>query len=189
MRFLRFFVLVLIVGVLFASRAAHFLVIDNPQKSDAMVVLAGETIVRPERGLDLLRQGVAPRMFIDAETGRIFDSHLTDIAQKYISAQPDASAIAVCPIAGHSTLAETADVDRCLQPLDAHRVLLVTSDYHTRRALAIFSHRLPQYQWNVAAARNPLQFGDDWWTDREWAKATFDEWSKLVWWEAIDRWR
>jgi uncharacterized SAM-binding protein YcdF (DUF218 family) len=65
----------------------------------------------------------------------------------------------------------------------------VTSDYHTRRALAVFSRRLPQYQWNVAAAHNPLQFGDAWWTDREWAKATFDEWSKLAWWEAIDRWR
>src|SRR5271166_5368219 len=178
MRFLRFFVPVLIVAVFLASRAAHFLVVDNPQKSDAMVVLAGETIVRPARGLELLRQGMAPRLFIDAETGRIFDSHLTDIAQKYINAQPDASAIAVCPIAGHSTAAETADVDRCLQPLHAHRVLIVTSDYHTRRALAVFSHRLPLYQWNVAAARNPVQFGDAWWTDREWAKATFDEWSK-----------
>ena len=93
MRFLRFFILVLIVGVFLASQAARFLVIDDPQKSDAMVVLAGETIVRPARGLELLRQGMAPHLFIDAETGRIFDSHLTDIAQKYINAQPDASAL------------------------------------------------------------------------------------------------
>jgi hypothetical protein len=85
MRFLRFFILVLIVGVFLASQAARFLVIDDPQKSDAMVVLAGETIVRPARGLELLRQGMAPHLFIDAETGRIFDSHLTDIAQKYIN--------------------------------------------------------------------------------------------------------
>jgi len=189
MRFLRFFLLVFIVAIFLARQAARFLVIDSPQKSDALVVLAGETIARPERGLELLRQGMAPRMFIDAETGRIFDSHLTEIAQKYIDHQPDANSIAVCGVASHSTVAETADVDRCLQPLRPHRVLIVTSDYHSRRALAIFSHRLPQYQWSVASARNPLQFGYAWWTDREWAKATFDEWLKLAWWEAIDRWK
>jgi len=189
MRSLRLFALVLIVAVFLASRAGHFLVVDNPQKSDAIVVLAGETIVRPARGLELLRQGMAAHMFIDAETGRIFDSHLTEIAQKYIDAQPEAKSIAVCGVASHSTVAETADVDRCLQPLQAHRVLLVTSDYHTRRALAIFSRRLPQYQWSVAAARNPAQFGDAWWTEREWAKVTFDEWTKFAWWEAIDRWK
>ena len=189
MRFLRLLVLALIVAIFLASRAAHFLVVDNPQKSDAIVVLAGETIVRPAHGLELLRQGMAPRMFIDAETGRIFDSHLTDIAQKYIDEQPDAKSIAVCGVLSHSTVAETADVDRCIQPLHPHRVLLVTSDYHTRRALAICSKRLPQYQWSVAAARNPVQFGDAWWTEREWAKTTFDEWAKLIWWEAIDRWK
>ncbi len=189
MRFLRLFVFALIVAIFLGSQAARFLVVDNPQKSDAIVVLAGETIARPEHGLELLRQGMAPRMFIDAETGRIFDSHLTDIAQKYIDEQLDAKSIAVCGVISHSTVAETADVDRCIQTLHPHRVLLVTSDYHTRRALAIFSHRLPQYQWSVGAARNPLQFGDAWWTNREWAKVTFDEWTKLVWWETIDRWK
>ncbi len=189
MRFLRLLLVLLIVVLLLASQAARFLVVENPQKSDAIVVLAGDTIVRPARGLELLRQGMAPRLFFDAETGRIFNSHLTDIAKKYIEDQPDASKLAVCDITGHSTQAETIDVERCLQPLHPHRVLLVTSDYHTRRALAIFSHRLPQYQWSIAAARNPAQFGNAWWTDREWAKVALDEWMKLVWWETVDRWK
>jgi hypothetical protein len=189
MRALRLFLVLLLVGGLVASQGARFLVVDNPQKSDAIVVLAGETIVRPARGLELLRQGMAPRLFFDAETGRIFNSHLTDIVQQYIADQPDANKLALCPIEGHSTVAETSDVARCLQPLNARRVLIVTSDYHTRRALSIYSHRLPQYQWTVAAAHNPAQFGNAWWTDREWAKVAFDEWSKLLWWEAVDRWK
>jgi uncharacterized SAM-binding protein YcdF (DUF218 family) len=95
----------------------------------------------------------------------------------------------VCPIAGLSTIAEADDVNRCLQPLGAHRVLLVTSEYHTHRALMIFRQRLPQYQFSVAAARSPAEFGEAWWTHREWAKVTFDEWSKMLWWETVDRWR
>ncbi|MGH9642987.1 MAG: YdcF family protein, partial [Terriglobales bacterium] len=189
MRFLRIVLILALVAVVPGSLAARFLVVDNGEKSDVVVVLAGDTIVRPERGLQLLRQGLAPRLFFDAETGRIFDSHLTDIAQKYIEEQPDASKLAVCGIAGHSTDAETLDVERCIAPLHPHRVLIVTSDYHTRRALSTFSHRLPQYQWSIAAAHDPAHFGLAWWTNREWAKTTFEEWLKLIWWETIDRWR
>ena len=182
-------VLVFIVAAL-ASQAARFLVVDEPEKSDAIVVLAGETKVRPARALELLRQGVAPRVFMDAETrDLIYDQRLTDIAQKYVNSLPEASRIAVCPIVGFSTYAEADDVSRCLQSMGAHRVLIVTSEFHTRRALLIFRHRLPQYQFSAAAARNPAQFGEAWWTNREWAKVTFDECSKMLWWEAVDRWR
>ena len=164
-----------------ASQAARFLVVDEPEKSDAIVVLAGETNVRPARALELLRQGVAPRVFLDAQTrDLIYDQTLTDIAQKYVNGLPEANRISVCPIAGFSTIAEADDVSRCLQPLGAHRVLIVTSASHTRRALTIFRHRLPQYQFSVAAARDPAQFGEAWWTNREWAKTTFDEWVKTA---------
>jgi uncharacterized SAM-binding protein YcdF (DUF218 family) len=190
MRFLRLLIAVVVVGALLATQAARYLVVDHPEKSDAIVVLAGETSMRPARALELLRQGMAPRIFLDAEAGeRVFDQTLTEIAQRYINGLPEASVISVCAIEGRSTGGETADVARCLQPLGAHRVLIVTSDYHSRRALAIFSHRLPQYQWSMATAHNPAAFGDAWWTNREWAKATFDEWTKLIWWEAVDRWK
>jgi uncharacterized SAM-binding protein YcdF (DUF218 family) len=67
--------------------------------------------------------------------------------------------------------------------------LLVTSDWHTMRARSIFRHRLPQYHWSVAAAKDPRLFGVRWWHRREWAKITFNEWLKVIWWNAVDRWR
>jgi|SRR5271157_92948 len=189
MRILRLLIVFLIFAAL-ASQAARFLVVDEPEKSDAIVVLAGETNVRPARALELLRQGVAPLVFMNAETrDRIYGQPLVEIAQKYVRGLPEPDRVSVCAIAGFSTSAEAADVSRCLQPLGAHRVLIVTSDYHTRRALTIFRHRLPQYQFSVAAARDPSRFGEAWWTNREWAKVTFDEWSKMLWWEAVDRWK
>lgn len=192
MRFLRPLVLLFTVVMLvaLATQAARHLVVDAPEKSDAIVVLAGETKVRPARALELLRQGMAERVFLDAETrDRIYDQQLVEIAQKYVNGLPEANRVAVCPIQGFSTLAEADDAVRCLQSVGAHRVLIVTSEFHTRRSLMIFRHRLPQYQFSVAAARNPAQFGEAWWTNREWAKTTFDEWLKLLWFEAVDRWR
>jgi len=68
-------------------------------------------------------------------------------------------------------------------------VLLVTSDFHTRRALSVFRHEIPGYEYSVAAARDDAQFGDKWWTHRQWAKTFVNEWLRLIWWSAVDRWR
>ena len=190
MRWLRLLIVLVVVAVLLGRQAAHVLVVDNRQKSDAIVVLAGETSVRPALGVELLREQMGSRLFLDAESSeQVYDEPLTAIAQRYVDALPEANRISVCAIEGRSTAGETADAARCIASMGAHRVLIVTSDYHSRRAWMIFSHRLPQYQWSVAAARNPAAFGDAWWTNREWAKVTFDEWTKLTWWEAVDRWR
>lgn len=192
MRFFRLLIVLIpvVVVLALARRAAGFLVVDEPVISDVIVVLAGETDVRPARALELLRQGMAPRVFLDVQPrDLIYDQQLTEIAQKYVNRIGEANRVSLCPIVGLSTLAEADDVGRCLQSLGAHRVLIVTSDSHTRRSLMVFRHRLPQYQFNVSAARNPGQFGEAWWTNREWAKITFDEWSKMLWWEAVDRWR
>jgi len=48
-----------------------------------------------------------------------------------------------------------ADVARCLAASGAangtqiHRVLLVTSDFHTRRALAVFRHEIPGVEFSA----------------------------------------
>jgi vancomycin permeability regulator SanA len=192
MRLFRLLMVLLLVTMLaaLASQAARFLVVDEPERSDAIVVLAGESNVRPARALELLRQGMAPHVFLDAETRNVvYDQRLTDIAQKYVDGLPEANRVSVCPVVGFSTVDEADDVSRCLQSAGAHRVLIVTSEFHTRRALMIFRHRLPQYQFNVAEARDPAKFGHAWWTNREWAKTTLDESMKLLWWEAVDRWR
>ena len=163
--------------------------LDNPQRADVIVVLAGETNRRPARGLELLSQNYAPRMLLDSPAEeKIYGWSALDLAQRYVQQLPPSQSVTVCPIFGLSTKAETQDVSRCLEQLRARSILLVTSDYHTRRALSTFQHELPQYQIYVAAAPDPQQFGAAWWKRRQWAKMNFDEWIRLVWWELVDRW-
>jgi uncharacterized SAM-binding protein YcdF (DUF218 family) len=185
--------LALIVGglsiVALGATSGRFLVVNQPRKSDVIVVLAGETDRRPARGLELLDQGYARRVILDvpAET-RIYQWSQSEIARKYIDGLPQAGSVMVCQIHGRSTRDEAQEVARCVQGSSARRILLVTSDFHTRRALSIFTRESPA-DYSVAATFNASEFGVQWWRHREWAKVNFEEWSKLAWWELIDRWR
>ena len=191
MKKLRTVLIVLIALALFLfSTSGHFLIINRPQHADTIVVLAGETDRRPALGLQLLQQGYAPRMVLDVPANaKIYDETMLQISQQYIRELPQAQSVIICPIYGLSTKAESQDVSQCLKTLGVHSMLVVTSDYHTRRALSTFHHELPGMQISVAAATDPQQFGGSWWKHRQWAKLNFDEWLRLVWWQAVDRWR
>jgi hypothetical protein len=166
------------------------LVVDDPQPADVIVVLAGETDRRPSRGLQLLGQGRAPRMLLDVPSAaKIYDFTQVELAEKYIQRLPHAESIRVCPIEGLSTRDESHNVERCLAREESTRILIVTSEFHTRRALSIFRHEIPGKSFSVAAAYNDTQFGTRWWRHREWAKTCVDEWLRLLWWTAVDRWR
>jgi hypothetical protein len=182
-------VVVLLATLLFTTSGA-FLVVDDPRPADLILVLAGETDRRPARGLELARAGQAPELFLDVPANaKIFDRETIDIAQNYLNALPEHEHLHICPIFGLSTKAEAHDVAPCIRKRTAKRILLVTSDYHTRRALSIFQHELPNHEFSVAAASDPAQFGGQWWKHRQWAKVNFDEWLRLVWWQVVDRWR
>jgi hypothetical protein len=174
----------------FVYNGAKILIVDSPQPSDVIVVLAGETEARPAHALKLLREGYASRMLIDVPaSANIYGTRELDLARKYIDALPDHSAIDICPIKGLSTRDESHDVEQCLSREQGQRILVVTSDFHTRRSLSIFRHEIRGKTFSVAAARDATQFGENWWTHRQWAKTCVDEWLRLFWWQAIERWR
>jgi DUF218 domain len=190
MRKIRLAVLGLAIVLAVAAGSGWILVVDSPRKSDVILVLAGETDRRPVRGLQLLDQGFARHMILDVPAGgQIYQWTQLQLAQKYVDGLAQSGAITICPITGLSTRDEARDAVHCLQETGGKNVLLVTSDFHTLRALNIFRHELPDHSFSVAAAFDPNEFGTQWWRHREWAKTTTNEWMKLLWWEAIDRWR
>jgi len=186
--------ILLAVAALVFFQPGGFLIIDNAQKSDAVVVLGGDSAdQRYWRAMGLLREGYASHMIVDATTGITYGHSYVDLARDYVAhtAGPFASQVSVCPIVGDSTKIEAAQVNACLQSLQPppRSVIIATDNYHTRRALSIFRKVLPQYQWTAAAADADFLFGLPWWKNREWSKTYLTEWEKLLWWELVDRWR
>jgi hypothetical protein len=173
-----------------AAKAGSFLVVDAPSPSDVILVLAGETNHRPERALQLLAQGFGRRIVLDVPTNaKLYEFTQIQLAERYVHDLPQGAAVSVCPIDGLSTRDEAKDIARCLASGDSARVLIVTSDFHTRRALSVLRREIPGHEYSVAASRDPEQFGSRWWIHRQWAKTFVDEWLRLIWWKCVDQWR
>jgi len=174
----------------FAANAGRILVVDAPEKSDVILVLAGETDERPTTGLRLLSQGYGQQVVIDVPAAtKIYEFTQVELAEKYVRDLPQGAAVRVCPIEGLSTRDEAHNAERCLMGESGDRILIVTSDFHTRRALSTFRHEIHGKTFSIAGAPSGAEFGARWWTHREWAKTCFYEWLRLVWWNAVDRWR
>lgn len=187
------FLALLVALTVFAGFAGHMLVSDHPEKSDVIVVLAGDSQdARYRHGMELLRAGYGRHLFLDASSDSSYFGHTpAEYADAFLKrdAKEMVSQVSVCPFEEDSTDTETRFVARCLELFHPASVLLITSDWHTARARSVFMRRLPQYHWSAAAAVDDRIFGTHWWTHREWAKTTFQEWLKVIWWNAIDRWR
>lgn len=172
------------------SRAGSFLVVDDPQRSDVLVVLEGSGDTPGYfRALHLRREGYAGKVLLDANVNaEIFGKTEAELARQYLDSIGQ-QATEICPTVGISVFTEAADVQRCLQRMGASSAILVTSDFGTRRALSIFQKRLPQYRWSVAAASTPYHFAEAYWKHRGWAKTVLEEWEDFLWWKLVDQWR
>jgi hypothetical protein len=171
------------------AKAGSFLVLEAPQRSDVILVLAGETNRRPERALQLLSEGYGRQIVLDVPAeAKVYEFTQLQLAQKYIQDLPQAASISVCPIYGLSTKDESRDAEKCIARAGGGSVLIVTSDFHTRRALGVFRREIPGHEYSVAASRDDAQFGVRWWTRRQWAKTFVEEWMRLIWWKVVDQW-
>lgn len=184
------FLVVIAILVFLLSRAGSFLVVDNPQPSDAIVILAGAGDTPGyARALDLHRHGYGPNIFLDAGVNAdIYGRSEEDLAREYLYRTGD-RLTETCSIYGSTTEQEVVDVQHCLQRVGARSAILVTTDFATRRALDVFRKRLPQYRWSVAAASTPYHFAEAYWKHRGWAKTVLQEWEDFLWWKLVDQWR
>ncbi|HZD33315.1 MAG TPA: YdcF family protein [Candidatus Angelobacter sp.] len=181
---------VLLPSLLAFRYAGSGLVVNTPKHADLIVVLAGDdNDVRYWRGVELMHEGWAPKLMLDVVAkAQTFGNRNIDLAQNFIN-RTTLGQSTICPIYLNSTYGEAQHLADCLRDTGVKSVLVVTSEYHTRRALEILQKRLPQYRISMYAAPDPTFFGQKWWQSREWAKTTLAEWQRYLWWRLVDRWR
>ena len=179
--------------VIALSNSGNFLVVDNRERSDAIVITQTDSLDAAYWiGLGLLTTGYGRELLLNARSNRVYFGRTQaesaiDFIEKTAAAVP--GQVKVCPITADTTAQEVYEVGNCLNDNSIRSVLLLVDDFHCRRSLAMFSHLLPKYRWSIAAVRDGRQFGTHWWRKREWIRTAVVEWQHILWWEMVDRWR
>ncbi len=191
-------VLVLFVAGFFAYRpllraAGNFLVVaDAPERADAIVVLAGRDPARPLEAVHLYQSGVAPWVVVTTERPpRVFDQLkkdgiiLNQTFENYVKViagygVPEDHVLRIETYVA-DTMDEMQRIREFAQKRGWKRLLIVTSNFHTRRA-RMTAHYVLEPDIHVAVVPCGQDSFDPstWWQTQAGARTFAIEAEKLV---------
>jgi uncharacterized SAM-binding protein YcdF (DUF218 family) len=159
--------------------AGEFWIVDDaPEASDVIIVLSGDNYdaVRASRAAALFRAGLAPHV---VATGRALRSYATTTdLMKHDLVEHGVPTAAIIPLTHHvdDTREEAIAVSEFVASHSWKKILLVTSNYHTRRAEYIYERTLPPgTQLRVISAPDTEYDPQSWWRTREGVKLFLHE--------------
>ena len=180
--------LILLAGFAIA-RAGTFLTVSDPlQKADAIVVIGGRVPFRAMKGADLYKQGVAPEVWLT-----IGNRNAAEIEMERLGVHPTlehvysqqvlerlgvpSRVIRIIPGRNNNTATEMRTIGGYARRNGAARIVLVTSNYHSRRVRTLWRKLVgdsPEaiVQYTVAEPFDERRWwadsADGWTVSREW---------------------
>jgi uncharacterized SAM-binding protein YcdF (DUF218 family) len=146
----------------------------NPSAADAILVLAGDASGnRILKGKELLDAGLAPRVFVSGPRG-FYGHSESDLALAFLARRGVATErFEAVPNQCNSTRDEATVFTKLFRERGVKSFILVTSNYHTRRASAVFRKAAePAGLRFVTVAAPDTDFDPrSWWKSRQGRKA------------------
>ena len=164
-----------------AALGSYLVKTDSPEKADVGLVLAGDGEGnRILEAAQMVRRGYVSQMLVSGPSG-LYGYHECDLAIPFaVKAGYPESYFLHFENDARSTQDEARDAIARLRQMGVHKVLLVTSDYHTRRSGKIYRTAAPDLQFVVVAAPDRYFTAGGWWHNRQGEKIAFNEWVKTL---------
>ncbi len=155
---------------------------DALQKADCVLVLGGDEFgSRILTAGQLVREGYAPYAWVDGPV--LLVGHASDSTIQYAEQQGFPQSFfrpLELPKEVDSTASEAKYVGSTLRRSGVKAILLVTSNYHTRRAARFMRAANPWLKVTVVAAPDPFFSADGWWKNRNGKKTFLLETTKTI---------
>jgi len=186
---LLFFLLAVVAGLylfrapILRSVGGWYVVNESLQPADAIVVLGDDNYFadRAARAAELFHARWAPHVVASGRYLRPYAS-LTQLMQKDLTDRGvPLSAIVLLPIEATNTREEAIEIRELAKRQHWTRLLVVTSNYHTRRVHFVYARVFDSsIDVRVVAAPDSYFDPDHWWQSRWGAKTLFTESVALV---------
>jgi uncharacterized SAM-binding protein YcdF (DUF218 family) len=160
---------------------AYLVSAGPPQKADAALVLAGDGWgYRMLTAAQLARDGFVPKVLVSGPDGA-YGNHECDLAIPFAvkHGYPESYFVHM-ENSARSTVAEAHAILPLIRQMGLQRVIVVTSNFHTRRAGTIYRKLAPDLTILVVAAPDENFTANGWWHSREGQKTFVMEWEKTV---------
>lgn len=150
-----------------------------PEHADIIVVLGGDGPPRADRAAELYRSGLASRLLVSG------DGDCRDIAGQMVRSGVAPQAIEI-ECASRSTAENASFSAPLLRAAHIRKAILVTSWYHSRRAMETFESEMPEIKWlsipvepdgssiSIAASEEGLQL------NKEYPKTIVYRWRRFM---------
>lgn len=187
--FVVIFILYLIQGPLLRAWGEWWIVDEAPQQVQAIVVLSGDSVFgeRLRHAVELHRRGWAQRLVLSGRAIRTNFSEAELMEREALSLGMHRDALLVLRHSAASTLEEALALRRFLAENKIRSILVVTSNFHTRRARTIFRRVFRKFGTLVFVSASPdVRFDPRrWWEQRSGRKMMLYELLKTLntWWE------
>jgi uncharacterized SAM-binding protein YcdF (DUF218 family) len=173
------------------SRIGNFLVASDPLgPADAIVILNGELHARPQFAARLFHQGLAPRIIVARMREATSNAsprapNMTDLCVAALEALhvPASRIVELQPVPGvaHTSDEAAAALAYC-RTKNFSRLIVVTTDMHSKRARFIFREKFRQTPVRILVAAAPgWSFNaSNWWRTKLGVIGCRDEYIKLL---------
>ena len=167
-----------LVFILLTLRWGGYLLVASdptPTHVDLAVPLQGSMVgqsVRVPEAIALLQHGVADRVLLSISGGKYWGTAIAPLARHYLEmtyGEEPAQRVDFCETGPevNSTADEARVLAQCIRERSAHTVIVVTSNYHTRRARMIWNRILhdrdPELKLWMHEAQDPEFNPNKWW--------------------------
>ncbi len=178
------FVIYLVRHPILRAMGNYWVVEEQLEPADAIILLGGDSFAadRAARAAELYRAGWAPRVVASGRKLRPY-AGLAELMQRdLVERGVPADAVVRFPHLADSTKEEAQALRPFVMEHGWHRILVVTSNYHTRRARYILRHVMPEsVRVRVAGARDSEYDPDHWWQARQGLKLFGRETLGMCW--------
>lgn len=160
------FVIYLVRHPLLRAAGEFWVVDDGPARSDAIILVSEDNFRsdRAARAAELFRAGWAPRVVASGVMLRPYVGTAEFMQRDLVDRGVPRDAILPFPHTAANTREEAQALQRLVAQRGWHRVIVVTSNYHTRRSRFIFSRVFPaSVQVRVVPAPDAAYDPDNWW--------------------------
>ena len=151
---------------------------DAPQTADAIVILSDDNYSadRASKAAQLYREKFAPRIIASGRYLRPYASIADLMERDLMDRGVPQSVVLRFAMHGQDTREEAEAIGQFCLSHGWKRILVVTSNYHTRRARYIYERVLPSgFELRVISAPDDEYDPDNWWRTRESQKIFLHE--------------